>query len=144
MACTENETAFQNFTNLSDSVKSLPAGPPVSRTDKLFLERVGKNQIDMRRRVSLSGSAPNVSQLDPKEQRKVSLRKAISEKRREVKEQDNPDALKDKVLMDGEKEIWDSGDWRQQIKDLNSSFSKLPPISKGKKIVDGKAQAFIV
>ena len=35
--------------------------------------------------------------------------------------------------------------WKNVLfQDLNSSFSKLPPISKGKKIVDGKAQAFIV
>jgi hypothetical protein len=30
------------------------------------------------------------------------------------------------------------------LQDLNSSFSKLPPISKGKKVKAGKSQAFIV
>ena len=27
------------------------------------------------------------------------------------------------ILMEVEKELWESGDWRENIKDLNSSFS---------------------
>ena len=52
--------------------------------------------------------------------------------------------MKETVLKDGEKELWLSQDWRENIKDLNSSFSKLPKISKGKKVIKGKAQAFDV
>ena len=33
-----------------------------------------------------------------------------------------PLPLKDKVLCDVEKELWDSGDWREQIKENNSLF----------------------
>ena len=45
--------------------------------------------------------------------------------------------------MEGEKELWETGDWRDHVKDLNGSFSKLPPINRGKKIA-GKGQAFVV
>ena len=47
------------------------------------------------------------------------------------------------VLMENEKELWESGDWRENIKDLNSSFSKLPPICKDNKVA-ANGQAFIV
>ena len=47
------------------------------------------------------------------------------------------------VLMDVEKELWESGDWRENIKDLNSSFSKLPPICKENKVATS-GQAFVV
>ena len=45
--------------------------------------------------------------------------------------------------MDVEKELWESGDWRENIKDLNASFSKLPPICKENKVA-GNGQAFVV
>ena len=45
--------------------------------------------------------------------------------------------------MEGEKELWETGDWRDHVKDLNCSFSKLPPINRGKKIA-GRGQAFVV
>ena len=53
-------------------------------------------------------------------------------------------AGKEPHLAEGEAELWHSGDWREQIKDLNASFSKLPPISKGKKIIAGKGESFVV
>ena len=30
-----------------------------------------------------------------------------------------------KVMSHGEKELWESGDWRDHVKDLNASFSKV-------------------
>lgn len=47
------------------------------------------------------------------------------------------------ILMEVEKELWESGDWRENIKDLNSSFSKLPPICKDNKVA-ASGQAFVV
>ena len=41
------------------------------------------------------------------------------------------------ILMEVEKELWESGDWRDNIKDLNESFSKLPPICKENKVATG-------
>jgi len=132
------------FTDLNASSRSLPSAPPVSLTDQKFIEQAVRN-IEVKKKVSLSGSSPNLSDLSKKERRKLSLRKAMQEKRMEVQEGDDQHGkIKDKVLCDVEKELWDSGDWRDQIKDLNSSFSKLPPISKGKKVVEGKGQAFII
>ena len=29
------------------------------------------------------------------------------------------------VMSSGEKELWESGDWRDHVKDLNASFSKV-------------------
>ena len=79
-------------------------------------------------------------------------------------------ASKNQVMSSGEKELWESGDWREHVKDLNASFSKvssrqmmiyqcfftilvqisifsyfpqLPPISKGKKR-RGRGEAFTV
>ena len=46
-------------------------------------------------------------------------------------------------MSHGEKELWESGDWRENIKDLNASFSKLPPICKENKVA-GNGQAFVV
>ena len=56
------------------------------------------------------------------------------------------DGKKDEMaLINVEKELWESGDWRENIKDLNSSFSKLPPIQKENRTTrDGKSQAFLV
>ena len=54
------------------------------------------------------------------------------------------DKKEDLVLMNVEKELWESGDWRENIKDLNSSFSKLPPIIKENRVKHGKSQAFVV
>jgi hypothetical protein len=57
-------------------------------------------------------------------------------------------------LLEGERELWHSGDWRDHVKDLNSSFSKvaprrvtpcpqLPAISKDRRR-RGRAEAFTV
>ena len=51
---------------------------------------------------------------------------------------------KEKVMVEGEKELWETDDWREHVKDLNASFSKLPPISRDKKRVEGKGESFVV
>ena len=70
------------------------------------------------------------------------LRRKIEEGKIEMKKID--DKKEDLVLMNVEKELWESGDWRENIKDLNSSFSKLPPIIKENRVKPGKSQAFVV
>ena len=70
------------------------------------------------------------------------LRRKIEESKMEMKKLD--DKKEDLVLMNVEKELWESGDWRENIKDLNSSFSKLPPIIKENRVKHGKSQAFVV
>ena len=71
------------------------------------------------------------------------LRRKIVAAKEEKKQMEESCNNKTNVLMDGEKELWESGDWRENIKDLNSSFSKLPPICKENK-VSGNGQAFVV
>ena len=70
------------------------------------------------------------------------LRRKIEEGKIEMKKLD--DKKEDLGLMNVEKELWESGDWRENIKDLNSSFSKLPPIIKENRVKHGKSQAFVV
>ena len=38
---------------------------------------------------------------------------------------DNAMIFYQKVMSHGEKELWESGDWRDHVKDLNASFSKV-------------------
>ena len=70
----------------------------------------------------------------------ILLRKKILEGKADLQKHEEK---KEKVFMEGEKELWETGDWRDHVKDLNGSFSKLPPINRGKKIA-GKGQAFVV
>ena len=60
-----------------------------------------------------------------------------------MKESGGGNSEKTDILMEVEKELWESGDWRDNIKDLNSSFSKLPPIIKDNKVATS-GQAFVV
>ena len=47
------------------------------------------------------------------------------------------------ILTEEEKDLWENSSWRSQVKDLNESFSKLPPIFEGNKC-RRKGQAFVV
>merc|ERR1711941_104376 len=69
------------------------------------------------------------------------LRRKIEAAKKEMKGTDESSEKSVTVLMDVEKELWESGDWRDNIKDLNSSFSKLPPICKENKVATS-GQAF--
>ena len=74
------------------------------------------------------------------------LRKKIDAAKKEKEQRrsdESSDKKQEKVLMDVEKELWESGDWRDNIKDLNASFSKLPPICKENKVATS-GQAFVV
>lgn len=73
------------------------------------------------------------------------LRRKIEAAKKEMKETEGNSASEKSqdILMEVEKELWESGDWRENIKDLNSSFSKLPPICKDNKVATS-GQAFVV
>ena len=71
------------------------------------------------------------------------LRRKIEEGKIEMKKLDSK--KEEIALINVEKELWESGDWRENIKDLNSSFSKLPRIQKENRVKKhGKSQAFVV
>merc|ERR1712223_650449 len=107
--------------------------------------------LEHRRTRSLSprsvARAVNQPVMDPARVKVSSgLRKKIdaAKKEKEQKRSDeSSDKKKEKVLMDVEKELWESGDWRVNIKDLNASFSKLSPIIKENKVANS-GQAFVV
>ena len=71
------------------------------------------------------------------------MRRKIEEGKIEMKKLDVK--VEDIALVNVERELWESEDWRENIKDLNSSFSKLPPIIKDNRVKHGgKSQAFVV
>ena len=132
---------------LSTSLRNLETfPPPVSETDQKFVEKLSENvgKINIRRR-SLPG-AINPSEEEVKKRKSkipvnIELRKKILEGKKDLQKHEEK---KEKTFMEGEKELWQSGDWRDHVKDLNASFSKLPPINRGKKIVEGRGQSFVV
>jgi len=63
-------------------------------------------------------SVTNLANIIPQVRKKKE--EARAKERRQEKE-------KEKVMSHGEKELWESGDWRDHVKDLNASFSKVTP-----------------
>ena len=127
-------TSNTSLTNL----ESFP--PPVSETDQKFVENLAKNLSKIKvRRNSLPDALHSFKEQHQSRQ-KTKLREKIIEGKRNMQEYEEK---KEKMFLEGEKEMWESGDWRDHVKDLNCSFSKLPPINRGKKIA-GKGQAFVV
>ena len=130
---------------LGDSLRNFDAfPPPVSEADQKFVESLERNVAKIKaRRKSLPGTIKS-SEDDEEARKKLpvnnELRKKILEGKKDLQKHEEK---KEKVFMEGEKELWESGDWRDHVKDLNGSFSKLPPINRGKKIA-GKGQAFVV
>ena len=77
------------------------------------------------------------------------IRNAKSADLRQRKSEGKMNCLKKKekmveiVLTEEEKDLWENSSWRSQVKDLNESFSKLPPILEGNKC-GRKGQSFVV
>ena len=132
---------------LSSSMRNLELfPPPVSETDQKFVEGLSKSVAKMKvRRISLPGAINTSEESLKKRKSKIpvnnELRKKILEGKKDLEKHEEK---KEKVFMEGEKSLWETGDWREHVKDLNCSFSKLPPINRGNKIVQGKGQAFVV
>ena len=109
--------------------------PPVSMTDLMFIEEISENLRKIRqRRKSLQFETENRTH----HRKSFDLRRSLKEDKKEMEKK------KEKVLVGGEKELWEAGSWREHIKDLNSSFSKLPPISRQKKSIEGCGESFFV
>ena len=50
----------------------------------------------------------------------------VKKKKEETREKERlQEKERERLMVDGEKDLWESGDWRDHIKDLNSSFSKV-------------------
>jgi len=137
------------LTGSLQNVNALP--PPISVTDQAFIEKlsegVGRIQLARQRSSSLPPGQAE-AQLKRIEEENGAKKSKIAEEVRRKKEEARAkerrqEKEKEKVMSSGEKELWESGDWRDHVKDLNASFSKLPPISKGKK-KRGRGEAFTV
>ena len=124
--CQTSNTTSANNTN-----------PTVSDVDKEFLERISSTLRDIRlTRIPNDAERPK-SRFGSSAQ----IQKAMAEKKSEfTKKEDDMN----QALLDKERDLWENERWRDRVKDLNSSFSKITPICQGKKIVAGKGQAFIV
>ena len=109
--------------------------PPVSVTDMKFIEEISENLKEIKKR-SKYLQLENVGNRERKSS--LQLRKTLRENKKEMEER------KEKVMVEGEKELWETDNWREHVKDLNASFSKLPPISRDKKRVEGKGESFVV
>ena len=109
--------------------------PPVSVTDKNFIEEISENLKKIKKRKT----SLQLEKEENKERKSsLQLRKTLRDNKKEMEER------KEKVMVEGEKELWEIGDWREHVKDLNASFSKLPPITRDKRMVKGKGESFVV
>jgi len=138
------------LTGSLQNVNALP--PPISVTDQAFIEKlsegVGRIQLARQRSSSLPPGQAEAQLKRIEEENGASKKSKIAVEVRRKKEEARAkerqqEKEKEKVMSSGEKELWESGDWREHVKDLNASFSKLPPISKGKK-KRGRGEAFTV
>ena len=143
----ESHEYIQSTDNTTDYQRKAANSIPVSETDKEFLERIAPTLQDIQlTKVWCHGSVARPA--DDVMTRPVSrygsskkIQNAMAEKKRNHKKKEES---KEKVLAEKEKELWETENWRDRVKDLSSSFSKLTPISEGKKIIAGRGQAFVV
>ena len=138
-----------------ESGKLLCIPPPISSTDMKLLEQ----QVDRGKKISMARRqiAGPVKQTEQAVRKGRGRREEEEKVRRNVKSGDlrqrkiegridckkKKEKTVEKVLTDEEKDLWENSSWRSQVKDLNESFSKLPPIFEGNKCVR-KGQAFVV
>lgn len=73
------------------------------------------------------------------------LRETIKNKRNEIqREQEKLNSSLTTPLCKSEEAILQNRKWMSEVKDLQGSFEKIPPISSNKKIVGDKSQAYYV
>ena len=111
----------------------------VSATDQIFLARMSSTLQDIKMTKLSSGE-----QVDRPKSRygsSMKIQQAMAEKRMDHNKKEEK---REKVLLEKEKDLWENENWRERVKDLSSSFSKLTPINEGNKIVAGRGQAFVV
>merc|ERR1719323_1833758 len=104
-------------------------------TDQAFIEKlsegVGRIQLARQRSSSLppGEAAAQIKRIEEENGTKKSkIAEEVRRKKEEARAKERrQEKEKEKVMSHGEKELWESGDWRDHVKDLNASFSKLPP-----------------
>ena len=129
--------------------------PATSNTDMKLLDQLGerRSKISLSRR-PLAGPVNQTEKLvrRSRESKGIEVEKQIRNAKsadlRQRKSEGKMNCLKKKektvaVLTEEEKDLWENSSWRSQVKDLNESFSKLPPIFEGNKC-GRKGQAFVV
>ena len=144
------------ITNLSsspacESGNLLCIAPPISSTDMKLLEQLGDRGDNISlARVALHGQGGGRGRERGKGKEVEKAKrtgKSADLKQRKIEGKINcmkkKESKVEKVLTGEEKDLWENSTWRSQVKDLNESFSKLPPIFEGNKC-GRKGQAFIV
>ena len=120
---------------------------PVSDIDLEFLSRISRTLEDIKlTKVRCEGMVPGSesNELDRPKSRYGSSKEIQTAMAEKKKNHQRKEEKREKVLLDKEKDLWENENWRDRVKDLSSSFSKLNPIDEGKKIVTGRGQAFVV
>ena len=113
---------------------------PVSATDQLFLARISSTLEDIKM-TKVGGSSGEQARPKSRYGSSIKIQQAMAEKKRDHHKREE---TREKVLLEKEKDLWENQNWRDRVKDLSSSFSKLTPINEGNKIVAGRGQAFVV
>jgi len=118
------------LTGSLQNVSNMP--PPISMTDQAFIEKlsegVGRIQLARQRSSSLppGEAAAQIKRIEEENGTKKSkIAEEVRKKKEEARAKERrQEKEKEKVMSHGEKELWESGDWRDHVKDLNASFSK--------------------
>ena len=127
--------------------------PGISNADMKLLDQLGerKSKISLTRR-PLAGPVNQTEKIARRSREKEGEKdkrsaKSVDLRQRKIEGKLNCLKKKEKaaeiVLTEEEKDLWENSSWRSQVKDLNESFSKLPPIFEGNKC-GRKGQAFVV
>ena len=113
----------------------------VSEIDQEFLARFANTLQD----IQLTKTKTKAGEKIPRPASRYGSSRKVQTAKEEMKmNYIKKEERKEGVLLEKEKDLWENENWRNRMKDLNSSFSKLTPIDEGKKIVAGKGQAFVV
>ena len=113
----------------------------VSEIDQEFLARFANTLQD----IQLTKAKTKTGEVIPRPASRYGSSRKVQTAKEEMKmNYIKKEERKEGVLLEKEKDLWENENWRNRMKDLNSSFSKLTPIDEGKKIVAGKGQAFVV
>ena len=92
-----------------------PLAGPVNQTEKLVRRSRENKGMEVEKEIRNAESADL-------RQKKIKVKMNCLKKKEKTVEI---------VLTEEEKDLWENSSWRSQVKDLNESFSKLPPILEG-------------
>jgi len=149
------------------STPNIPVAATISEVDRAVLERMSKGSPEnldlgssaesLRLKKILHGRPPssstsfssdsdesNDSSAKSRDLRREAMKEVLRKKKEEIRrENEKLNSSLTTALCKSEEAVLTNKKWMEEIKDLNSSFEKLPAISKTKKVA-GTGQAWVV